>query len=42
VLATAYRGREVTAILCWTDGPKMMRLPDAMLAESLAKARQGV
>lgn len=38
VLATAYPEREIEAILCWTDGPRMMRLPDALLAESLAKA----
>lgn len=42
VLATAFPGRRISAILCWTDGPKMMRLPDELLSESLAKARQGV
>lgn len=42
VLATAYPGREVVAVLCWTDGPKMMRLPEEMLDESLARAREVV
>jgi ATP-dependent helicase/nuclease subunit A len=42
VLARAFPQRKVSAILCWTDGPKMMRLPDELLSESLAKARQGV
>jgi ATP-dependent helicase/nuclease subunit A len=39
VLSTAYPGRTVETVLCWTDGPKMMHLPEAMLRESLARAR---
>ncbi len=35
VLESAYPGREIGAVLCWTDGPRMMRIPDAMLSESL-------
>jgi ATP-dependent helicase/nuclease subunit A len=35
VLERAFPGREVVAVLCWTDGPKMMRIPEAMLSESL-------
>lgn len=38
VLESAYPGREVVAVLCWTDGPKMMRIPDSMLSDSLNTA----
>jgi len=38
VLERAYPGREVVAVLCWTDGPRMMRIPEAMLSESLNSA----
>ena len=38
VLETAFPGREVVAVLCWTDGPKMMRIPPALLSESLNSA----
>jgi ATP-dependent helicase/nuclease subunit A len=35
VLETAYPGREIVAALCWTDGPNLMTLPDALLSETL-------
>jgi ATP-dependent helicase/nuclease subunit A len=38
VLETAFPGREVVAVLCWTDGPRMMRIPPALLSESLNSA----
>ncbi|MFN7164714.1 MAG: double-strand break repair helicase AddA [Hyphomonas sp.] len=38
VLETAFPGREVVAVLCWTDGPKMMRIPPEMLSDSLNNA----
>lgn len=38
VLERAFPGREVVAVLCWTDGPKMMRIPEAMLSDSLNNA----
>jgi ATP-dependent helicase/nuclease subunit A len=38
VLERAFPGREVVAVLCWTDGPRMMRIPEAMLSESLNNA----
>ncbi len=38
VLETAFPGREIVALLCWTDGPKMMRIPPALLSESLKSA----
>ena len=38
VLETAFPGREVVAVLCWTDGPKMMRIPPELLSESLNSA----
>ncbi len=42
VLAEAYPGREVGAVLCWTDGPRMMRIPEAMLSESLNNALRAI
>ena len=39
LLAPLYPGRRVRAVLAWTDGPKLMELPDALLdryAPSLA------
>lgn len=38
VLESAFPGREVVAVLCWTDGPKMMRIPPEMLSVSLNNA----
>lgn len=38
VLERAYPSKEMVAVLCWTDGPKMMRIPEAMLSESLKSA----
>jgi len=42
VLEEAFPKREVVAVLCWTDGPKMMRIPEAMLSESLNNALRAV
>jgi ATP-dependent helicase/nuclease subunit A len=42
VLESAFPGREVVAVLCWTDGPKMMRIPPGMLSLSLNKALRPV
>ncbi|MFN3910995.1 double-strand break repair helicase AddA [Hyphomonas sp.] len=42
VLSEAYPGREIGAVLCWTDGPRMMRIPDAMLSESLNNALSAI
>ncbi|MFN4023648.1 MAG: double-strand break repair helicase AddA [Hyphomonas sp.] len=39
VLKTAFPGRSVVAALCWTDGPKLMELPEALLLEVLTSAR---
>ena len=39
VLKTAFPDREVVAALCWTDGPRLMRLPEAQLLEVLTSAR---
>ena len=38
VLREAWPGRSVRAALCWTDGPKLMPLPEEMLLESLKRA----
>ncbi|MFH1518782.1 MAG: PD-(D/E)XK nuclease family protein, partial [Pseudomonadota bacterium] len=42
VLRQAYRGRDVVAALCWTDGPKLMVLPEANLLASLKRAQSEV
>lgn len=39
VLRRAYPGREVVAALCWTDGPRLMQLPQGQLSDALATAR---
>ena len=39
VLRTAFPHREVVAALCWTDGPRLMRLPEAQLLAVLTSAR---
>ncbi|MFN4102040.1 MAG: PD-(D/E)XK nuclease family protein [Pararhodobacter sp.] len=39
VLRRAYPGREVVAALCWTDGPRLMRLPQGQLSAALTTAR---
>jgi ATP-dependent helicase/nuclease subunit A len=38
VLESAYPDREIVAVLCWTDGPRMMRIPPGMLSEHLNNA----
>ncbi|MEZ6012358.1 MAG: double-strand break repair helicase AddA [Hyphomonas sp.] len=38
VLGEAWSGRNVRAALCWTDGPKLMPLPEDMLLASLKRA----
>jgi len=37
LLAGVYPGRSVACALLWTDGPNLMRLPDAMLDEALSR-----
>ncbi len=39
VLKTAFPEREVVAALCWTDGPRLMPLPEAQLLAVLTSAR---
>jgi ATP-dependent helicase/nuclease subunit A len=39
VLRRAYPGREVVAALCWTDGPRLMQLPQGQLSDALTTAR---
>lgn len=39
VLRSAFPDREVVAALCWTDGPRLMRLPEAQLLAVLTSAR---
>ena len=36
VLADVFPGRAIEAALVWTDGPKLMPIPENLLAESLA------
>lgn len=42
VLKRAYCGRDVVAALCWTDGPKLMVLPEADLLAALKRAQSEV
>jgi ATP-dependent helicase/nuclease subunit A len=42
VLEAAFPGREIVAVLCWTDGPRMMRIPPELLSESLNNALRAV
>jgi ATP-dependent helicase/nuclease subunit A len=37
VLAEAFPGRDVEAALVWTDGPKLMAVPENMLLSALAR-----
>lgn len=39
VLKTAFPDRDIVAALCWTDGPRLMRLPEAQLLAVLTSAR---
>ena len=41
VLAEVFPGRRIEAALVWTDGPKLMGVPEFLLAKSLADLRQG-
>jgi ATP-dependent helicase/nuclease subunit A len=41
VLAEVFPGRRVEAALVWTDGPKLMPVPENLLAEALAELRRG-
>jgi ATP-dependent helicase/nuclease subunit A len=35
VLADVFPGRAIEAALVWTDGPKLMPIPENLLAQSL-------
>ena len=35
VLRAAFPGRRVEAALVWTDGPKLMSVPEKLMAEAL-------
>lgn len=41
VLGEVFPGRRIEAALVWTDGPKLMTVPENMLAESLAALVRG-
>jgi ATP-dependent helicase/nuclease subunit A len=36
VLADVFPGRAIEAALVWTDGPKLMPIPEKLVAQSLA------
>ena len=40
VLREVFPGRRVEAALVWTDGPKLMVVPDNVIAQELARARR--
>ncbi len=39
VLGDVFPGRRIEAALVWTDGPKLMAVPEKMVAETLARIR---
>jgi ATP-dependent helicase/nuclease subunit A len=39
VLAEVFPGRKIEAALVWTDGPKLMAVPENIVAETLAALR---
>ncbi|CAN7638180.1 double-strand break repair helicase AddA [Phenylobacterium sp. LjRoot225] len=41
VLAEVFPGRRVEAALIWTDGPKLMPVPENLMAQSLAQLGRG-
>jgi ATP-dependent helicase/nuclease subunit A len=41
VLAEVFPGRRIEAALVWTDGPKLMPIPENLMAQSLAGLRLG-
>src|SRR5437763_16767787 len=41
VLGEVFPGRTIEAALVWTDGPKLMPLPENLLAQSLADLGRG-
>jgi len=41
VLRTLYPGRRVEAALVWTDGPKLMLVPEILIDQTLAELRSG-
>ncbi|HEY8615069.1 double-strand break repair helicase AddA [Phenylobacterium sp.] len=40
VLADVFPGRRIEAALVWTDGPKLMPIPENLLADALAQLRR--
>jgi ATP-dependent helicase/nuclease subunit A len=41
VLAEVFPGRRIEAALVWTDGPKLMPIPEILLAQALADLGRG-
>jgi ATP-dependent helicase/nuclease subunit A len=41
VLAEVFPGRRIEAALVWTDGPKLMPIPEILLAQGLADLGRG-
>jgi ATP-dependent helicase/nuclease subunit A len=41
VLGEVFPGRRIEAALVWTDGPKLMAVPEILIARSLAELRRG-
>ena len=40
VLGEVFPGRAIEAALVWTDGPKLMPIPEILLARTLAELRR--
>jgi len=41
VLRAVFPGRRIEAALVWTDGPKLMPVPENLLDQTLAQLRAG-
>ncbi|MEM1106538.1 MAG: double-strand break repair helicase AddA [Pseudomonadota bacterium] len=42
VLETTFPGREIKCVLVWTDGPRLMDLPDPLLLDALKRAQRSL
>ncbi len=41
VLGELYPGRRIEAALVWTDGPKLMAVPEKVMAQALSELASG-
>jgi ATP-dependent helicase/nuclease subunit A len=41
VLRAIFPGRRIEAALVWTDGPRLMPIPEAVMSDALARMKRG-